>query len=460
MLQLSRLSVQPSRSSSVLQCPPYNIVREGIYRKFRPQPYRWAESQHQHQYQYQIRFFHSTHHPHHALTTTTTTTTENGTDDDCSTLSRSQLKSLFWGRFPADYSHDDVILLKNLPDREYRQIVRGFDRTWYRSRRGMPTGHLLLEPTTNTITVLRTPPSEILFPLIPKVEHMVQNALEASNPNPPNPKNASADTESIEFDLFVQSRMRIFLPPQPSKITHDNPLVTKVPDFMAQYFPYPYTPCVLPKPVFIAEVGFSSSGSSGRLETELDRYIRQYFASEPSIQFGFLIHFSESPRFNLEDVSGKIPTPILQDTNRRPNIPRLKENKSKGDGNLSSPDIDTDTVFVGDMSAWLQLWTRDPNDVEGRVKRGEKLKFYSSSTAPNTPDSVKLELDIDIDADFGPRTTCKKKKAKEKMRVVMNPDFAKWRSRIKSGRAVLAYSRLEEAIETYKKEFKERERVQ
>lgn len=47
---------------------------------------------------------------------------ENGGDF----LSSSQLRDLFAGRFPTDYEHD-VIVLKNVPRREYRRVVSAFE---------------------------------------------------------------------------------------------------------------------------------------------------------------------------------------------------------------------------------------------------------------------------------------------------------------------------------------------
>ncbi|KAM5452790.1 hypothetical protein MaudCBS49596_003096 [Microsporum audouinii] len=271
-------------------------------------------------------------------------------------LSASQVKDLFAGRFPTDCDRD-VLVLKDLSQRDFKSIVHGFERSLCR-RKGRPSGYLVFGDSFHTTSILRAPPTNVHEALVWNIGNLVLNALEQ----------ATAGQDGSSFQVMMNTSAR-----------SNTKFTMKVPDVrIERYEPAPTSgPITLAKTVFIAEIGFTESSSA------LEKSIKEWFSAMPDVHIAFLVKLDERPRFNSERAFSCLPAHVIANPEEYINCD-IKPSLNQGAIEIYGVN------FVGKMTAYLEVWRRGCDGVEA-ARSGERIAFYDSSKALDKP---KLEIDL------------------------------------------------------------------
>jgi len=134
---------------------------------------------------------------------------------------------------------------------------------------------------------------------------------------------------------------------------------TKIPDLLLRFTEDdPKSP---PQVIFIAQVGFSETYSS------LKQSMALWLEQNAHVKIAVLIKVSEKPQYRTPK---SLPDTILKDTERRIDTIRQEAYEAIDDkeGLLSIHGV----KFVGQMSAYLEIWTRD-RETGKAVRRGDRI---------------------------------------------------------------------------------------
>ncbi|KAM5464454.1 hypothetical protein MauCBS54593_006969 [Microsporum audouinii] len=315
-------------------------------------------------------------------------------------LSSSQVKDLFTGQFPTDCDRD-VLVLKDLSQRDFKSIVHGFERSLCR-RKGRPSGYLVFGDSFHTTSILRAPPTNVHEALVWNIGNLVLNALEQ----------ATAGQDGSSFQVMTNTSAR-----------SNTKFTMKVPDVrIERYEPAPTSgPITLAKTVFIAEIGFTESSSA------LERSIKEWFNAMPDVHLAFLVKLDERPRFNSKRAFSRLPANVIVNPDAYIDCD-IKFSLNQGAMEIYGVN------FVGKITAYLEVWRRGCDGAEA-ARSGEQIVFYDSSKVLDPP---KLEIEL---AAFGLPGRLRDKK------LVL--DCGGWDTKLEVQNVELAYKRLCFTLEKY-----------
>ncbi|KAM5501346.1 hypothetical protein McanMca71_000078 [Microsporum canis] len=315
-------------------------------------------------------------------------------------LSSSQVKDLFAGRFPTDCDRD-VLVLKDLSQRDFKSIVHGFERSLCR-RKERPSGYLVFGDSFHTTSVLRAPPSDVHEALVWNIGSLVLNALQQ----------ATAGQDCGSFHVMTNTGTR-----------SNAKFAMKVPDVrIVRREPVPASgQRSRAKTVFIAEIGFTESSS------ELERSIKEWFNAMPDVHLAFLVKLDERPRFSSKRAFSCLPANVIANPEAYINCD-IKSSLNQGATEIYGVN------FVGKITAYLEIWRRGCDGAEA-ARSGERIVFYDSSKVLKPP---KPEIDL---AAFGLPDHLRDKK------LVL--DCGGWDAELEVQSIELAYKRLCSTLEKH-----------
>ncbi|EZF10423.1 hypothetical protein H112_08347 [Trichophyton rubrum D6] len=271
-------------------------------------------------------------------------------------LSSSQVEDLFAGRFPTDCDRD-VLVFKGLSQRDWQRIVQGFRRS-LSGREGKPSGYLVYGGF-HTTSILRAPPSNIHDALIWNIVDLVLNTL----------KQATRDDEKYSFQVMMNT----------SASSRDKTASMKIPDIRIARRERAPRRGKIPRDeiVFVAEIGFTEGSS------DLEKSIKQWFNVMPEVKVAFLVKLDERPRFNSKRAFSHLPDYVIKNPSIYANANTAASINNEGMAEIHG------VSFVGNITAYLEIWTRS-SDGNAELS-GERIKFYDSSQLLSPP---RIELDM------------------------------------------------------------------